>query len=365
MVAFGVILGLAALFGPLRKRAWWVGGPIALAAVGALIGLDLWVGHLAALPWEQAGTVLAWLLMGHCARAAGGPVLPRSWGLVAALCGWMMGDLGATALMVGLVADRGTAIRCALVASAAAMISPIGSGVSLVVIDPALFGPLPVLLALVAWPVGGIPAGESSAAGASEQAPGRSGRVSVSLLLGATAAAAAWFPEYRLVALAVSASVLAFVGRDNLAPERFPAGDGVMVVAMALVAWGLRHSGLSREVLLGFELLREGLPAATNGILALLGVGLGMLLGESAAAPLLQSILGASALPPDPQVLGPMAAGVAIGGLGPLWIIWRHHGESEKGARPAVPFWRQAMRPFGMQLIIVLAWALLLEDLSI
>ena len=87
MVAFGVILGLALLLGPLRKRAWWVGIPFVLAAVGALVGLDMWVGHLVALPWEQAGTVLAWLLMGHCARAAGGPVLPQSWGLVAALCG--------------------------------------------------------------------------------------------------------------------------------------------------------------------------------------------------------------------------------------------------------------------------------------
>jgi hypothetical protein len=174
-----------------------------------------------------------------------------------------------------------------------------------------------------------------------------------------------WFPEFRLVSLAASASVLAFVGRDNLAPERFPAGDGVMVVAMALVAWGLRHAGLSREILVGFELLREGLPAAANGILALLGVGLSMLLGESASAPLLDSILGASTLPPDPQVLGPMAAGVAMGGLGPLWIIWRHHGESENSARPAVPFWRQVMRPFGMQLIIVLVWAMLLEDLSV
>jgi hypothetical protein len=351
MVAFGVILGLAALLGPLRKRVWWIGVPVVLVAVGALVGLDLWVGHAAALPWEQAGTVLAWLLMGHCARAAGGPVLPRSWGLVAALCGWMMGDLGATALMVGLISDRETAIRCALVASAAAMISPIGSGVSLVLIDPALFGPLPVLLALVAWPVGGT--------------PGRSGRVSVSLILGATAAATAWFPEYRLVALALSASVLAVLGRESLAPERFPAGDGVMVLAMAAVAWGLRHAGLSREILVGFELLREGLPGAANGVLALLGVVLGMLVGESAAAPLVESVLGASALPPDPQVLGPIAAGVAIGGLGPLWIIWRHHGESEKNGKPSAPFWRQAMRPFGMQLIIVLAWALLLEDLSI
>ena len=351
MVAFGVILGIAALLGPLRKRAWWVGIPVALLAVGALVGLDLWVGHFAALPWEQAGTVLAWLLMGHCARAAGGPVLPRSWGLVAALCGWMMGDLGATALMVGLIADRETAIRCALVASAAAMISPIGSGVSLVLIDPALFGPLPVLLALVAWPVGG--------------STERSGRVSVSLLLGATAGAVAWFPEYRLVALAISASILAFVGRESLAPERFPAGDGVMVVVMALVAWGLRHSGLSREILAGFEILREALPAAGNGVLALLGVGLGMLVGESAAAPLVESVLGASALPPDPQVLGPIAAGLAIGGLGPLWIVWRHHGESDKNASPGAPFWRQAIRPFGMQLIIVMAWALLMEDLKV
>lgn len=351
MVAFGVILGLALLLGPLRKRAWWVGIPFVLAAVGALVGLDMWVGHLVALPWEQAGTVLAWLLMGHCARAAGGPVLPQSWGLVAALCGWMMGDLGATALMVGLVADRETAIRCALVASAAAMISPIGSGVSLILIDPALFGPLPVLLALVAWPVGG----------SSE----RSGRALVSLLLGATAAAVLWFPEFRLVWLAGSASVLAFVGRDHLAPERFPAGDGVMVVAMALVAWGLRHAGLSREILVGLELLRESVPAAANGILALLGVALSMLLGESASAPLLDSILGASTVPPDPQVLGPMAAGVAIGGLGPLWIVWRYHGESENSARPAVPFWRQVMRPFGMQLIIVLAWAMMMDDLRV
>lgn len=351
MIAFGVILGIAALLGPLRKRAWWVGLPVAVAAVIGLFSLDLWVGHVAALPWEEAGTVLAWLLMGHCARAAGGPVLPRSWGLVAALCGWMMGDLGATALMVGLVADRETAIRCALVASAAAMISPIGSGISLIAIDPALFGPLPVLLALVAWPVGGTPE--------------RGGKIAVSLLLGTTAAAVAWFPEYRIVALAVSASVLAFLGREKLAPGRFPAEEGLLVIGLALVAWGMRHAGLSREILVALDLLREALPAAANGILAALGLTLGALFGESAAAPLLHSVMGASVLDPDPQVIAPIAAGIAIGGLGPLWLVWRYHGETERNGRPQAPFWRQAIRPFGMQIIVLLAWALLLEDLSV
>lgn len=347
-VAFGVILGLATLLAPARHRVWWLGLPVVAVVLAAVFGLNLQAGGLAGLPWEETGSILAWLLLGHCARVAGGPVLPRSWGLVAALAGWLMGDLGAAALLAGLIADRGTAIRAALVASAAALISPIGTPVSLVVVDPAYFGPLPIFLALVAWPVGALPE--------------RQGRVSVSLILGSAAALVAWIPSQRLIFLAAAAALLAFLARKNLQAERFPAGEGVFAIAAGVLAWGARHGGLSRELLAGLELLQGALPDAANGLFATAGVLLGLLMGETAGAPLIHSMLGASANPPDPAMLSCVAAGLAVGGLGPLLMVWRHHPGNENGS-PRPPFWREALRPYLMQVVVVVAWAAMLDDL--
>lgn len=332
-VVAGALVAVAAVAGLLRKR-WYVGVAVALIGLGTLLVRDLLPGSDAGLPWEQAGALLAWLMLGHVARAAGGPILSSSWGFSAVMAGWLLGDIGAAALFAGLCADKKLAARCALVASGAALMSPIGTPTSLVLVDPAALGPLPVALALVAWPRGSMDDGKTP-----------KGKLWVTAVLAMVAGAVNWMPEWRLLFLLLGIGALAAGNKGQVDADNFPSAQAAWVVAAMVVAWVVRTSGLGRFALDGAHEWLNLSPSMGPITFAGGGVISAAMLGEAGAVPIALSVVDSTAGVSDPSVRLALAGGIGVGGLGPLI---------------ASGGFKHGWKPWLMQVGLVLAWAGLL-----
>jgi len=322
-VVGGVLAGAFLLFWQPRRWWWLVGIPV-VAAIGCAIGLGWMPARpLDGAPTLEAGTLLAWLALGFAGRAAG-PMLPRSAGVAAVLGGALLGDLAAIALLSPRAPDGKTAVRMALVASAGALLSPIGTPVTLLLASPTELAPLAVLLALVAWPGGARVDG--------------TGSVPASVVLLSTALLAAAWPDHVLWTLLGGAALCALMGRSHLRTVKLPLGGLAWVIGAAVVAWSARHSGAFAEVLISVEWAQGAawLEPAAFGIGALAGMG-----SEPAGALLAASLVDTTAGGPPPQTLA-LAVGVAIGGLSPI-------------ALTGGP-WRAAVVPYLLQLLVALVW---------
>jgi hypothetical protein len=104
--------------------------------------------------WEPVWVLLAWIEFGVIARWAGGFPVRGPLGPLALVGGAILGDIGASVLLAPRAATPLQKARVALTASAGAMLSPIGTPVTLLLVDPAAFGLLPIALAAISWPRG-------------------------------------------------------------------------------------------------------------------------------------------------------------------------------------------------------------------
>ena len=122
--------------------------------LGVFKGQLSWGNGLDGGPWEALWVLLAWVEFGALVRWAGGFPLRGPLGPLAFLGGALIGELPATILLAPRAADARTRVRVALTASAGALLSPVGSPVTLLVLEPGSLGALPFLLAALAWPRG-------------------------------------------------------------------------------------------------------------------------------------------------------------------------------------------------------------------
>ncbi len=301
--ALGGVAVLALVLG--RVERWWYRGPLlALLALGLGFGLKaIPLGApLAAFPVHNAAVLAGWLLLGAGARAAG-PWLPGPLGLQAALAGMLVGDLGGAALMAGLIKEPEGAARAALVASGAALLSPVGTPASVIMQDPLAFGLLPLMLVVVVWPRGGA-------------TPGGSKAVSALLLL--VALISAFTPWAMLVA----GAALCLWGRQ------LPWRHLLWLLGLSVVAWAAHSAGATHQFALGLDYAvtlvgyREALPLLTGAAACVALIG-----GELSAALLVQESLDSVQFVRTSELRVVLAAGVGVGGivggLPALRLWWR------------------------------------------
>ena len=296
-------------------RAWWAALLLLLGAVGTGMAMDVLPrgAPLEGGPCTQTLQLLGWLLFGAGARAAR-PRLPGSLGGQAVVAGLLIGDLGASALLLGLVSDRSRAAQAALVAGAAAMLSPVGTAV--VVAIPQTFGLLPVALALVVWPRGAGPEGGDT-------------RVTLGL---AAITAAAWFSPWVVL--------VAGVGLYAWKRPTMPWRPMVWVLTMGVLAWTARSSGALQQIGLGADYVLASLGAEVGGTLVVaLMATVSLVAGEQAMAVVLSCLVDSVSVWKYDGLTHAMAAAVATGGI--------------VGPRAALRWWWR-------QLLVLLVWVLIL-----
>ena len=322
-VVGGVLLGLIGLLGPFRRRAL-----VALIPLGAALGAAIGFGFRPvepAAPLDLAA-LLPWLLLGITARAAR-PWLPRQAGVAAVLGGLVLGDL-ATALLLGpRCADGRTAIRVALVASGAALVSPIGTPSCVLMSTSPELVALAVALILVAWPRGELTPAE--------------GRPAVTALLAALAVAAWFVPIWPVLGGAI---VLGLVGLRDLRSTPIPWGPIAWIAGAGVVVQLVDHAGTLAEVAVGLEWLTGLMPQAMSAATFVVAVVAAALMGEGAA-----SLAGATLLDTYVGGLphGVVMIGLTVGGLGPVLLARGEHGLG--------PMWT----PWLAQVVLAGLWVML------
>ncbi|MCB9758784.1 MAG: hypothetical protein H6739_03010 [Alphaproteobacteria bacterium] len=331
VVAAGVALGVGLLLGPLRRWGWLSG-----LLLGGAVGVAFAIGVAdTARPWEGAplmslAVLVGWLALGSVARACGGAFSLGGMGGTALLSGALMGDLAAAALLAPQCEDPRDAAKVALVASAGGMLGPLGTPAGTLLVGADALWPLALVTALVAWPRGPAPEGNPMAAGVLALAAVLTAVVGPLVGLGA-----------------------GLVGFLALSPRSALDGLRALPIAPALwlgtwtgLIWLARRAGLFVDLGVGLNRIEELAPGALAPGLALSGALVGALAGEPAGAMLGEAALTASVVPADPARLTWLAGGLAVGGLGPLLA---------SGA------WRAGLRTWGLQLLVLIAWVLILS----
>jgi hypothetical protein len=324
----GVTGGLclvAVLFGRWRW-GWIVALALALGGLGFLVAFEgSPAPALAGSPWLSALLLGGWLLLGRLLAGCGGLALGPVPGLAALACGALAGDLAAVALLSQRAEDPRQSARLALTASAGGLLTGVGSPATLLVAHPAQLWPLALAAALVAWPRGRLAA---------------DGRPGLTLALLAVAAGS-WFHAPAALAAGLAVAGIAWVtSEDRDGPK--PKGALLHLALLAVLAGLAGYAGglWGAEWGLAWAMAQE--PALGGPLVVLAGWLLAAAGGEPAAALLASAIVDAPLLPRVPGVAPALAAGIGLGGVGPLLLA---------GA------WREGRRIWGLQLLVALVWA--------
>jgi len=317
MAAFALIAGITGAAAALslvagRARWGWIWAAVCAAVgVGALYALSPPPSPLA-MASEPAALRLTltvgWFVYGALLRESARPTLGRHLGTFAVFAGALMGDLTAAALIAGMVADKRLAARAALVASASGMLTGVGTVATLMLASPSLVIIPAALAIVVAWPRG-VPV---------DPYEGRQERSHMVFLI----AALSMF--HASIALLVGIAVIGwrtrFAGLKHLQWRPL-----VLLIAVSLATWAAWRSGALWSAEWGIAWLASRAPGLAEPLLFLASALVSALGGEPAAAFIGGEILSAPLYPRFSELAVPMAAGLGLGGLGPLLIVggWR------------------------------------------
>lgn len=304
------------VLGGVAGRAWRVWGALGVLVAAFVAGLALDVLTFSDLWTLPANTGLGgemillglWAVLGALVRAGGPLAISGPPVLVALGAGACLGEIPAAAILAAGARTKSGAARLALAAAAGGMLGRLGDPAVLLFSerDPSILlplAPLAVLLAIIAAPRREdlVPAG-----------PGNRGRTL--LVLGI--AGAALIPGCTLWALLAGILLYAAIDREHLREVDLTHVVWIGVAAMLgliAIAGGVPEMGASGLELIGEQLGEWGAPG-----LALAGALLSALTDGTAAAVCGLGLLDrAMSLQIEGSTLG-LAAGLAVGGFGPL-----------------------------------------------
>ena len=315
-LAMGCLLALAAASGHWKKRRAVVAS--LLVAVGAGVGLS-WgsidgAARFQGGPWESLWLLLVWLEFTLLVQWAGGVPIRGPLGPLAFFGGAFVGELGAAVLLCPRAGDPGNRARVALTASAGAMMSPLGSPVTLLLVEPGHFGLLlPLVLAGVAWPRGWamddparphLPLTRSGA--------NRNAWIVAAVLLGVVVSSADLWVLF-------AGCLLLMVG--NIRTKGRPHeswGLQIWVTSVALLVFFTQSSGALWELKEGLGLLMETGSSGLSEAAVLVGALTAIVGTEAGAAMISVGVADAGLQEVPGSIWSPYAAGLAVGGLAPL-----------------------------------------------
>lgn len=288
---------------------------------GVVMLEDLWVLPLGLGMTDHLIVLLLWCLLGSAARAVGPVTLPGPVWLTPLLMGAGMGEIPAAAMLSLSARTPLGAARLALTAAAGAMLGRLGDPAMLILLEghPAAtlaILPLGLVLAVIARP-------------RLQDVHAWDGRLTPHHGVLLAVIAAATVPGCTLGAIVAGIGLFVYWSREGQRPLELatPAWQMAALVLAVLAIGG----GAAEQAAVGLELSVEllgdwaaPLIVGVTAVLAALTDGLAM-------AVFSQGVID-RALSLDSSLLAaPMAAGIAVGGLGPLvvagalkagWKLW-------------------------------------------
>jgi len=343
---------------PIVQPALWVGVPLVLLLLFGrwsrrLIGSGLCVlfclaaavhfqvfhfqSTLYSAEWEPVWVLLAWIEFGVIARWAGGFPIRGPLGLLAFFGGALLGDLGAALLIAPRTPTPMQKARVVLTASAGALISPIGTPVTLLLVEPGAFGVLPFALAALSWPRGWA-----------QDEPARTvlpltqtgANRNLGILLLVVLGCLAGFSKFWVLGIGCVVLMIPLLRKGVRPPT--PWGQEIWIMALAVVCFLCVASGALREAQIGLEAWCAQGAAWTPPLLAAGGAVFSVFATEEGASLFAQQIQTTGYSSIEPAVWSWIGAGIAMGGIGPLIAT--------KALRAGIWLWLG-------QLALVLIWA--------
>lgn len=315
-VALGWPMLLAGILAATRRGGWSLLALLIAAYVGGLVfGAIQPTDPLYLLSWTGLGhsalLLVLWTVYAALARVAGGARIPGPALLGAVLSGAILGEIAAAALVAANAEDRRSAARLALAASAGGLLGRLGDPVMLLVAAerPSVtlaVAPLALLCTLVLLPGGAL------------SLP--TGRWSVTVVGGLTAAGAVLLGTHAWIALiagSIGLAVLSGPARVRSAPWHLPVYAAVICGLVTFAAAG----GVPELAAEGIEFLQRWMGESLKPALALVAALLAMLLDSTGAALMADAVLDRAMSLSTSGVPAAIAAGAAIGGIGPLVIV--------------------------------------------
>jgi hypothetical protein len=308
------------LFGAVAARRWRLRGAAAVALLAAIAGLvagvlapaDVWVLPMYTGLQNELLLLLAWALFAAFARSVGLLRIPGPPVVVAVVLGALLGEIPAAAILSLAAKDKSAAARLALAAAGGGLIGRLG--------DPAMLlmgarqpqivltlAPLGLICAVLAWPKRG-----DLVAGGVNGGLGGLGRCLLLSIVGI----AALFPTFTLPALVLGTVALAIVSKHRRGPIDLAAVAwsivGLFLVLIAIAGGAPEHAAR------GIELVAEPLGAWFLPLITAAAAILSALTDGTAASLLCVSVMDRALSLRVEGTWAALAAGVAVGGLGPL-----------------------------------------------
>ena len=317
-VAVAVPLVLALLVGHWNARRAWIASGLLVVGLGlgAHYGAVALEARGAGGPWDNLWMVLVWVEFTLLIRWAGGFPLRGPLGPLAFLGGALIGEIGATLLLSPRAGSRSNAARVALTASAGALISPLGSPVTLLVLEPGQLGwGLPVALALLSWPRGWAQDDPLRPV-----LPLTSNGINRNLGVVAFTLAALVLGPSPLWALFAGCMALMILNIRTQGKPPSSWGVQIWIASVAGLVFLSQSSGAFWEIKEGINLLFENAPIFYDGLAVLAGAVVSVIATEEAGAMLVSSLADTGLHELNSTALAALGAGMAVGGLGPLLL---------------------------------------------
>ena len=306
----------------LPAAAVLVAASFAIAGSKGVVMLeDLWVLPLGLGMTDQLVLLLLWCLLGSAARAVGPISIPGPTWLTPLLMGAGMGEVPAAAMLSLSAKTPQGAARLALTAAAGAMLGRLGDPAMLILLEghpqaTLAILPLGLVIAVIVRP-------------RADDVHSWDGRVTAlhGVLLAVIVAAAV--PGLTLWAILAGIGLFVYWSREGQRPLELatPAWQMAALVLAVLAIGGGAAEQAAVGLELSVELLGEWAPPILVGATALLAA----LTDGLAMAVFSQGIIDRAMSLDAGLLVAPMAAGVAVGGLGPLvaagalkagWRLW-------------------------------------------
>ena len=334
----GAPLAVAMLFGRFKNRLYWMAGCLLLCFAAAL---HFEVFHFKSVvysaDWMPVWVLFAWIEFVAIARWAGGFPIRGPLGPLAFIGGALLSDVGAALLLAPRAPTAKKKAQVVLTASAGALMSPIGTPVTLLLVEPGSFGMLPLVLAAVSWPTGWAQDSPRRAA-----LPLTATGATKNLLILVAVVVAISVGLSPLWSLGIGCVALLIPSlRSGIKPPT-PWKLEIWLFGVALLCFLSVASGAFREIQLALVYFMDSNCGLDSTVLVAGGAVLSVFGTEEGASLVAHAVQQTGLSQLDPSTWTLVGAGVAIGGIGPLLLV--------RAFRAGIVIWLA-------QLAVVVFWA--------
>jgi hypothetical protein len=267
--------------------------------------------------WSAVWVLLAWVEFITFAVWAGGFPIRGPLGPLAFLGGALMGELGTALVLAPRAPTPKEKARVVLTASAGALISPVGTPVTLLLVEPGTFGVvLPLALAALSWP-------RAWAQDDPQQPvlPLNTTCTNRNLLVLFAVVAGLFWGISDLWVLGLGCFALLIPNMRVRGKAKTPWGKEIWILAVAILCMLSISSGAFWELQQAIGFFLNQCPEWAHAGLVGAGALLSIVGTEEGAVLVAQAVQNTGFSTLEPEVWKFVGAGIAMGGIGPLLLV--------------------------------------------